>query len=172
MTWSPLWGLETSSGRTWTSSRGTGRAGTLRPGLRGWRVSSGREATRGFWLLEERNLLDIGKLNLEAELPRYCVPISVCRTNKTFYLGVLIFVTLGSQHTIIRLLSRVIKVISMITVFLLHLAFQSQSLRITLIFQTLPPIACTLTVTVVGIEKHWFIQFSILLFLVSRLDTY
>lgn len=91
----------TFSGRTWTSSRGTGRAGTLRPGLRGWRVSSGREATRGFWLLEERNLLDIGKLNLEAELPRYCVPISVCRTNKTFYLGVLIFVTLGSQHTII-----------------------------------------------------------------------
>ena len=54
MTWSPLWGLVTCSGRTWISSRGTGRVVTRRPGLRGWRVSSGREATRGFWLLEEK----------------------------------------------------------------------------------------------------------------------
>ena len=53
-TWYRRWGRVTYLVRTWTSSRGTGRAGTLRPGLRGWRVSSGREATRGFWLLEEK----------------------------------------------------------------------------------------------------------------------
>ena len=189
MTWSPLWGLETSSGRTWTSSRGTGRAGTLRPGLRGWRVSSGREATRGFWLLEERNLLDIGKLNLEAELPRYCVPISVCRTNKTFYLGVLIFVTLGSQHTIIiysfivescksHLNDNSIFVLSteLIWHFSLYLS-RLQSLHRTSISTTLPPWPYRVhtTVTVVGIEKHWFIQSTVppdpsLYYLVSRLD--
>ena len=81
-------------------------------------------------------ILDIRKLNLEAKLP-YCV----CRTNKTFYLGVLIFVTLGSQHTIIRLLSRVIK-----QYFCLDLAFQSQSLQSLhiILISTLPaPIACT-----------------------------
>jgi len=52
-------------------------------------------------ILYQPNILDIAKLNLEAELARYCVPISVCRTNKTFYLGVLIFLAGGSQHTII-----------------------------------------------------------------------
>ena len=92
----------TFSGRTWTSSRGTGRAGTLRPGLRGWRVSSGREATRGFWLLEEKNTGYWSPTQPGSQIPEILCPrISICRTNKTFYLGVLIFVTLGSQHTII-----------------------------------------------------------------------
>ena len=54
MTWSPRWGLVTCSGRTWTSSRGTGRVGTPRLGLRGWRVSSERGVTRESWLLEEK----------------------------------------------------------------------------------------------------------------------
>ena len=92
----------TCSGRTWTNSRGTGRVGTLRPVLRGWRVSSGREATRGFWLLEEKNTGYWSPTQPGSEIPEILCPrISICRTNKTFYLGVLIFVTLGSQHTII-----------------------------------------------------------------------